>query len=213
MKNKKLSNGIKIPAIAIGTCLMGGNDYGPPDYSHDDEYINIIKEAIKLGFNHIDTAEMYGGGHTEELIGKAIKGFNRKKLFITTKVSPENLKYDNLIQSAKNSLKRLGTDYIDLYLIHRPNPEIPIKETMEAMNYLVNNKVVKSIGVSFFNITELKEAQKHSKYPIVANQLKFSLYKASDIKTIKYCQDKGIIVMAYKVFGRGKLTTHKISFL
>src|SRR3989344_5308838 len=148
MKNKKLSNGLKIPAIAIGTCLIGGNDYGPPDYSHDEEYIKVIKDSIKLGFNHIDTAEMYGGNHTEELIGKAIKGFDRKKLFITTKVSPENLRYKDLINSAKNSLKRLETNYIDLYLIHRPNPEISIEETMKAMNFLVDNNLVKNIGVS-----------------------------------------------------------------
>jgi len=213
VKCLKLKNNLKIPIIALGTCLIGGDDYGPPDYSKDEEYIKLFKQAIKLGLNHIDTAEMYGGNHTEELIGEAINGFDRKKLFITTKVSPQNLKYEDLINSAKNSLKRLGTDYIDLYLLHRPNPEIPIGETMKAMEFLVDNKLVKSIGVSFFNIEELKEAQKYCKYPIVVNQLKFSLWKASDIKTIKYCQENNIVVMAYKVFGRGKLTTDKIPFL
>src|SRR3989344_541042 len=120
MKTKKLKNGFEIPVLAIGTNLMGGEDYGPPDYSNDETYIKAIQDAIKLGYTHIDTAEIYGGDHTEELIGKAIKNFDRKDLFITTKVSKYNLKYADVISSAKNSLKRLSTDYIDLYLIHRP---------------------------------------------------------------------------------------------
>src|SRR3989344_4063598 len=213
MNKKKLSNGFEIPILGIGTCLMGGEDYGPPDYTQDSIYIEAIRKAIKLGYTHIDTAEIYGGNHTEELVGKAIKKFDRKKLFITTKVSKENLKYDEVISSVKNSLKRLGTDYIDLYLIHRPNPEIPIEETMEAMNSLVDNKLVRNIGVSAFDIEQMKEAQECSKYPIVANQLKFSLWKKSDIKTITYCQENNVIVIAYKVFGRGKLTTDKISLI
>ena len=210
METKKLPNGFEIPVLGIGTCLVGGLDYGPADYSQDEENVKAIQAAINVGYTHIDTAEMYGGNHTEELVGKAIKKFDRKKLFITTKVSPEHLGHDNLINSAKNSLKRLGTDYIDLYLLHRPNPEIPIKETMKAMNELVDKKLVRFIGVSFFNIEQMKEAQKCSKYPIVANELKYSLWKKSDLKTIEHCQENDIMVIAYKVFGRGKLTTHKI---
>lgn len=213
METKKIPNGFEIPVLGIGTCLMGGEDYGPPDYSNDELYINAIQEAIKLGYSHIDTAEIYGGNHTEELVGKAIKIFDRNKLFITTKVCKEHLKYDEVIASAKNSLKRLGTDYIDLYLLHRPNPEVPIKETMEAMTYLVDHKIIRFIGVSAFNIKQIKEAQKYSKYPIVTNQLKFSIYKKSDVETIKYCQNNNIIVTAYKIFGRGKIKTDKISLI
>ncbi len=213
MKTKKLLNGIELPVLGIGTCLMGGKDYGPPEYGNDDKYIKAIQEAIKLGYTHIDTAEIYGGNHTEELVGKAIKKFDREKLFITTKVSKEHLNYDDVISSAKNSLKRLGVVYIDLYLIHRPNPDISIKKTMKAMNFLVDNKFIRYIGVSAFNIEQMEEAQKYSKYPIVTNQLKFSLWKKSDIKTIKYCQENDIMVTAYKVFGRGMLKTDKISLI
>jgi diketogulonate reductase-like aldo/keto reductase len=213
MQTKKLPNGFEIPVLGIGTCLMGGEDYGPPDYSNDSQYVNAIQEAIKLGYTHIDTAEVYGGNHTEELIGKAIKNFDRKKLFITTKVCKEHLKYDDVIKSAKESLKRMGTSYIDLYLIHRPNPEIPIKETMAAMNFLADNKLIKYIGISAFDIDQTKEAQKYSKHPIVANQLKFSLWKTSDVKTIKYCQENDIMVIAYKVFGRGMIKTNKIPMI
>tara|TARA_Y100000310_G_C20441128_1_gene696181 strand:+ start:56 stop:886 length:831 start_codon:yes stop_codon:yes gene_type:complete len=213
METKKLPNGFEIPVLGIGTCLMGGEDYGPPRYSNDKMYINAIQEAIKLGYTHIDTAEIYGGNHTEELVGKAIKIFDRSRLFITSKLCKEHLKYDDVIASAKNSLKRMGTDYIDLYLLHRPNPNIPIKETMKAMNYLVDNKIVKFIGVSMFSIEQMQEAQRYSKYPIVTNQLKFSIYKKSDIKTVKYCQENNIIVTAYKIFGRGMIKTDKISLI
>ncbi len=147
------------------------------------------------------------------MVGKAIEDFDRKELFITNKVAKEHLKYDDVITSAKNSLKRLGTDYIDLYLLHRPNPDIPIKKTMEAMNYLVDNKIIRFIGVSMFNIEQMQEAQKYSKHPIVANQLKFNLWKKADVKTIKYCQENDIMVIAYKPFGRGLIDTEKISLI
>jgi len=210
MKSKKLSNGFELPVLAIGTHMMGGEDYGPPDFSDDKKYIEKIQQAIKLGYTHIDTAEIYGGGHTEELVGKAINKFNRKKLFLTSKVSKENLRYDDVINSAKMSLKRLGTDYIDLYLIHRPNPDIPIKETMKAMNYLVDNKIIRFIGVSMFNVQQMKEAQKYSRHPIVANQLKLNFWKKVNTPAIRYCQENDIMIIAYKPFGRGLIHTAKI---
>jgi len=213
MLYKKLPNGFKLPVLAIGTNLMGGEDRGPADYRKDKEYIKAIQEAVKLGYTHIDTAEIYGSGHAEELVGKAIKIFDRKKLFITTKVAKEHLRYSDVINSAKNSLKRLGTGYIDLYLVHAPNPEIPIKETMEAMDFLVDIKLVKTIGVSGFNAEQLKEAQKYLKHPIVANQLKYNLWAKIDIKAIEYCQKNSIMVIGYKPFGRGKLTEEKIGLL
>jgi diketogulonate reductase-like aldo/keto reductase len=115
------------------------------DFTDDKTSINTIKEAIKLGYTHIDTAELYGAGHSEELIGEAIQDFDRKQLFITSKVFKTNLRYDDLIKSAKESLKRLKTSYIDLYMIHVPNPEIDIKETMKAMDYLVEKNIIKYI--------------------------------------------------------------------
>ncbi|MDO8740948.1 MAG: aldo/keto reductase [Candidatus Woesearchaeota archaeon] len=209
MQTKRLSNGFKLQVLAIGTYGMGGEDC-KPDYSQDNKHIKAIQEAINMGYSHIDTAEIYGGGHTEELVGKAIKKFDRKKLFITTKVAKEHLKYDDLINSAKKSLQRLSINYIDLYLVHAPNPDISIKETMEAMNYLVDNGLIKNIGVSNFNLKQMKEAQKYSKHSIVANQLKYNLWaKFIDLKTILYCQQNDIMVIAYKPFGRGSLTKEK----
>jgi diketogulonate reductase-like aldo/keto reductase len=211
MKTKKIGD-FEIPVLGIGTFGMGGEH--EPDYSNDDACIKAIKEAIKLGYGYIDTAEIYSGGHAEELIGKAIKGIDRKKLFIVTKVFSNHLRYDDVINSAKNSLKRLGTDYIDLYLIHSPNPDIPLKETMKAMDYLADKKMIRFIGVSNFNIGQLKDAQKYSKHKIVVNDLKYHLWaKDIDKKTVEYCQNNNIIVIAHKPFGRGLISEQKIPVL
>lgn len=210
MDYKTIGN-IKIPVLGLGTWLIGGATEA--DYSNDENAIQAIKKAIELGYYHIDTAEYYGNGHCEELIGQAIKGIDRKSLFITSKVWETNLKYNDVIESAKKSLKRLGTDYIDLYLIHSPSTNIPIEETMKAFDYLVDNKMIKNIGVSNFKVTQLIKAQKHTKHKIVANQIEYSLLTRNkgkysgninmESETIPYCQENDIIIMAERPIERG----------
>lgn len=114
-----------MPVFGLGTWRMGGGYKKGTNTDKAD--INAIRAAIKLGVMHIDTAELYGEGHTEELVGKAIRGNDRKKLFIASKVNGQNLSYRNVINSCKASLKRLKTDYLDLYIIHWPNHKISIK--------------------------------------------------------------------------------------
>ena len=159
--------------LGLGTWEVGGRM--SRDTSRDAEAITAIKKAIELGYTHIDTAEMYGGGHSEELVGLAINDFDRDSLFITTKVLPEHLRYKDVIKSAEGSLKRLKTDYIDLYLIHIPNPKIPIKETMQAMDLLLSQQKIRFIGVSNFSCQQLKEAQGSTENKIVNNQIEYNL--------------------------------------
>lgn len=210
MKFKRLGNTEeKIPAIGMGTWGIGG--YSTPDYSMDDLAINVLRKGIELGMSLIDTAEMYGGGHSEEVVGEAIKKFKREDVFIVTKVLPEHLWYKDLIQSAYNSLKRLNTNYIDLYLIHAPNPEIPISETMKAMEELVDSRIVKYIGVSNFNVSQMDEARKHLKNTdIVVNQVEYSLIERRIEKDIiPYCMRNKITVMAYCPLARGLLARNE----
>lgn len=205
MEFKKLSKSLKIPVLGIGTAGMGGEH--KKDISKDKLCIQIIKTAIKMGITHIDTAELYGAGHSEEIVGKAIKGENRKKLFITTKVWKDNLRYDDVINSANNSLKRLGVNYIDLYLIHRLNRKIPLRETMNAMDYLVKKNKIKFIGVSNFSVKKLNKAQSYLKHKIVVNQIEYNLLKRSPEKNLlNYCQKNNILIIAYQPFAGGKLT-------
>lgn len=213
MEYKSLFDGSKIPVIGLGTWRIGGAM--EPDCSKDEESIQAIKEAINLGYIHIDAAEMYGGGHTEELIGEAIKDLDRSTLIITSKVYNTNLKYEDVISSCKKSLERFKTDYLDIYLIHAPNSEIPIEETMKAMDYLVENKIVKYIGVSNFTVEEMKEAQKYSRNKIAFNQIEYNLLtrnksnygnnKNMELETVPYCQENNIIIMAERPIERGLL--------
>jgi diketogulonate reductase-like aldo/keto reductase len=210
MELKELNNtGIKIPVIGMGTWEIGGRF--SPDYSMDEHYIEILREGIKLGMSLIDTAEMYGAGHSEEIVGEAIKIFPRESVFIVTKVLPENLKYKDLINAAHKSLKRLKTDYIDLYLIHAPNPKIPIKETMKAMEKLVEEKIVKFIGVSNFNVYQMEEARAHlSNTDIVVNQVEYHLlYRKAEKDVLPYSIKNKITLMAYSPLARGLLAKNE----
>lgn len=219
MDYKTLTNNFKIPVIGLGTWGIGG--FMETDSSTDEEGIQAIKDAIELGYTHIDTAELYGAGHTEELIGNAIKDLDRSKLIITSKVFKTNLKHDDVIASCKKSLEKLQTDFIDIYLIHAPNPEIPLEETMRAMDYLVEQGMVKFIGVSNFSVEQMQEAQKYSKNKIVANQIPYNLATRNtnldrntgrvgscinmESEIIPYCQKNDIIIMAYRPIERGFL--------
>ena len=199
---KTLSCGFEMPALGIGTYSFGG-EY-ERDESKRDEWIEAIKDAIALGYTHIDTAEIYGAGFTEELIAEAIQGVDRAKLFLTSKVWPTNFSYDSVLKSAKDSLKRLNTTYLDLYLLHSFSKDVPLSETMRAMNELVEAGLVKHIGVCNFTSEQLIEAQKVSKAKIVVNQMKHSLWVKNkpDIDTFRFCQENDIMITAYKIFGR-----------
>ncbi len=200
----------RIPAIGLGTWKIGGNFV--PDYSKDTLWIDALRYGIeysieKIGFALIDTAELYGAGHSEELVGEAIKDFPRERVFIVTKVKSENLRYERVIRSAKASLERLKTNYIDLYLVHWPNPRIPLSETMRALEKLYNEGIVRYIGVSNFDVRLMEEARTYlSVTDIIVNQIKYSLLdRHAEKEIIPYCQKEKIIVMAYTPLEHGKV--------
>src|SRR5665213_2902564 len=129
---KKLKNGFELPVYGLGIWQMGGRFES--DTSKDREEVAAIRAAIDAGVTHVDTAESYGNGHAEELLKQAIEDYDRTKLFIATKVSAQNQGYEVFHRAFSASLKRLGTDYVDLYMLHRyPEPGISIVDTMKAM--------------------------------------------------------------------------------
>ncbi len=219
MEFKELADGVKIPVLGIGTWKMGGGLRA--DRTQDKECMLAIKTAVRLGMTHIDTAELYGNGHAEELVGEAIKEFDREALFITTKVKWSNMRYKDVIEAAKRSLKRLKTNYIDLYLVHTPNRSIPIEETMKAMDYVAENELARFIGVSNFSVEQIEEAQQHAKNKIVANEIEYNLLvrdlgqhtKDMESKIIPYCQKKGILIIAYRPLAKGELAKPGIKLL
>ena len=202
---KKLKNGFALPEIGLGTWHMGGREEA--NNENDEKDIAGIRAAIEAGITHIDTAESYGDGHAEELVGEAIQGLNRKKLFITSKVSGWNQEHEKELQSCKTSLAHLRTDYLDLYLLHEFPPDYPLKRAVEALDKLVDDGLVKRIGVSNFGIAHLKEAQSYTKHRIVCNQVHYNLQvrEVEQKGLLDYCQKNDILLAAYRPIGKGKL--------
>jgi len=201
-----LADGTRIPVLGLGTWGIGGREQ--PDDTRDDEAISAIQMAIDLGLTHIDTAEYYGAGHCEELVGRAIQGINRRKIFITTKVWPTHLAKKDLRTSLTGSLKRLGTDYVDLLLIHWPNPEIPLRETMRTLEKCVDEGYLSHIGVSNFSPQLMNEAQSYLKERWIAvNQVEYSLVDQKPrMELLPNCRKTGVLLVAYRPLGRGILT-------
>lgn len=185
------------------------------DYSDEKKYINAIRLSVSLGMNFIDTAEIYGNGYSEKIIGKSVSGI-RDKVFIATKVSPEHLSYDDVIKSADASLYRLNTEYIDLYQIHWSNPRINLDETMLAMEKLVKEGKVRYIGVCNFNLKKFQEAQALlCRNKIISIQTEYNLFDRNiENDMLPYCEVNNMITIAYAPLGQGKIASEKkIEFL
>ncbi|MEI6835766.1 MAG: aldo/keto reductase [Candidatus Falkowbacteria bacterium] len=211
---KKLNSGFEIPVLGFGTWLMGGRMKKEIGYDENND-IEVIKKTIELGGYRFDTAEMYADGYSEEILGKALMGVDRNSLFVTSKVSPNNLAYDDVISSCKKSLERLQMSYLDLYLVHMPNPDIPIEETMKAFDYLKEQGLVKNIGVCNFNVERLIEAQSQTKNKIVLNQVHYNLiFREPELKgVIEYCQNNDIFIEAWRPVQYGSLAKKGITIV
>lgn len=209
MKTETTHN-VTLPKIGFGTAKVGGNII--QSHSREAEYLAALRSALELGYTHFDTAEIYALGYAEELIGRAIRemGTKRENLFITSKVWPTNLSYKGVLRACENSLRRLGTDYLDLYLVHWPNPFVPLKGTFRALNQLVRGGRVRHVGVSNFDVKRLKEAGSLSETPIIANQIPYSLTARSYVQNgaLEYCQQNDILVTAYTPVDHGHLQVH-----
>ena len=144
-------NNEKLPAVGIGTWHMGDSKN-----TRQDE-IKAIQAAINAGATAIDTAEMYGNGLSEKLVGEAIRAFKRDQLFIIDKVLPSNASHAQLEKSLDRSLQLVGTDYFDLYLLHWRSGTIPLAETVDEMERMVTKGKIKSWGVSNFDTTDMQE--------------------------------------------------------
>lgn len=226
MEYRKLGNSeLEISAIAFGAWAIGGWMWGGAD---EKEAVLGIEKAYDLGMTTIDTAPVYGFGKSEEIVGKSIKG-KRDKIQLFTKYGlrwdtsegkfyfssdnnegkPLNIhKYagkQSVIQECENSLKRLKTDYIDLYQIHWPDPTTRIEETMEAVIRLLEQGKIRYAGVSNYGIDELKEALKFT--GIVSDQVPFSMVNREiEKELIPYCKKQDIGILAYSPLQRGLLT-------
>ncbi len=186
----KTAGGASIPALGLGTWKMKGK-----------ECKRSVRQAIEIGYRHIDTAVFYGN---EAEVGEAIASFDREKIFLTTKIWKDKLGYRDFKDSAEASLRRLDTEYVDLILIHWPNPEIPLEETVRAMNELAEEGKVRNLGVSNFGIDQLEGARELSSYPIVTNQVKYHL-GTDRSSLLEYCRTEDVLLTSYSPLGQGEI--------
>lgn len=202
---KKLKCGFKMPLFGLGTWMMGGDSKRDPDNNGQADIASLIC-GMEHGLKHIDTAEMYAEGFAEEISGQAIKGHLRDNLFITSKVWFDDLSYDGVLRAAENSLKRLGTSYLDLYLIHKANDQFPLAETMKAFERLMDRGLIKNIGVSNFSVERFKRAQQLCKYKIVVNQVHYNLLsREPENGLLEFCQKNDVMLVAWRPLGKGAI--------
>lgn len=185
-----LPSGDEMPIVGIGTWDL-----------HGETIRHSVRSALEAGYTHIDTAEGY---QNETEIGDVLTDYNRENLFLTSKVLPSNLNYDSVVESCERSLDELGTDYLDLYLIHWPNPAISLRETLSAMEYLHDQGTVRNIGVSNFSAYQLSNAHHISNIPIAVNQIEFHpWFQRSDL--VEYCRETDVIVEAAAPLARTEI--------
>lgn len=214
MKYKFLGkNKLKVSSLGLG-CMSMSEFYGTAA-DNEESKLNI-KRAYELGINHFDTADIYGHGHNELLLGEAIKDFNRNKIVIATKCGLVRGEPDGAIigvdsspqyikKSCEASLRRLGVDYIDLFYLHRVNPQVPLEMCIGALAELVNNGKVLHIGLSGVDANIISQANEI--YPITAIQSEYSIWTRDEEKTvIPLCKSLDIGFVAYSPIGRGFLS-------
>jgi 2,5-diketo-D-gluconate reductase B len=184
------AHGAEIPAIGFGTSSLGNCG-------------EIVAAALKLGYRHIDTAWKYG---TERGVGEGIRAARvpRDEIFLTTKVSHENLRTDDFARSVDESLKNLGVDFVDLLLVHWPNPEIPLADPIAGLARAKRQGLARHVGVANFNIALLDQAISLCPEPLVTLQAEFHAH-LDQTKLAEACRRRGLILTAYCPLGRGRL--------
>jgi aryl-alcohol dehydrogenase-like predicted oxidoreductase len=200
---------IQVSAVGLGLMSMSGI-YGNAD---DNESIGVIHHALDRGINHLDSSDMYGWGHNEQLLGKALKG-RRDQAIVATKFGQTKSadgkqgvdgRPEYVTQACEASLKRLGIEVIDLYYQHRVDPAVPIEDTVGAMKRLLEQGKVRALGLSEANPQTIRRA--HQVHPIAVVQNEYSLlYRKEGEETLAACRELGITLVAYAPLGRSLLT-------
>lgn len=195
------SSGIVISRITHGCMELGG---GPWETRNDEHNIELLHTAFDHGVTTFDTAESYGGGHSEEVVGRAFHGM-RDKVVLCTKVSREHLHKADVIAACEGSLKRLGTDYIDLYYIHWPNAEIAIEETMEAFTLLKQQGKIRAIGVSNFNKAQMEAVCRCAQLDGLQPEYNL-LTRGIEAEDLPFCAEHNVSVLTYNSIAKGILS-------
>ncbi|MDY6282986.1 MAG: aldo/keto reductase [Erysipelotrichaceae bacterium] len=207
MKTVRLNDGTMIPALGQGTWEMGEDPV-----KHDQE-LAALRYGIEHGMTLIDTAEMYGEGKSEQLVGEVIRGYDRSKLYLVSKVYPWNAGREHIFTSCEQSLKRLGTNYLDLYLLHWRG-DIPLQETVSCMEELVQHGLIHHWGVSNFDVSDMDELMAAGGRNCVTDQVLYHLgSRGVEYDLVPWLKKHGMLTMSYSplvrtVELRKRIVTH-----
>lgn len=201
---------IEISEITLGLWNLSGDDtWGD---QQEQAAINTIHEAIDVGITTFDNAEMYGDGYAEELLGRALKSVNRERVTIASKVTPDSLRYDDVIESCNQSLERMNTDYLDIYYIHWPNRDVPFAETLRALAALKREGKIREVAISNFGPKDIErifatiERKSIDVYPVL-NQVPYNLlFRAIEYDIIPQCAAYDVGITTYSSLLHGILT-------
>lgn len=207
MKTVRLKDGTVIPALGQGTWEMG------EDPSKHEQELGALRYGIEHGMTLIDTAEMYGEGKSEQLVGEAVRGYDRSKLYLVSKVYPWNAGREHIFKSCEQSLKRLGTDYLDLYLLHwRGN--VPLAETVSCMEELVQQGLIRHWGVSNFDVSDMEDLMAAGGEDCVTDQVLYHLgSRGVEYDLVPWLKKHNMLTMSYSplvrtVELRKRIVTH-----
>lgn len=194
----RLKNGAEVPALGLGTWYLGD------DAGRRAREIAALRTGIEKGMTLVDTAEMYGGGRSERLVGEAIKGTERGRLFIVSKVLPNNAGRRGIFRSCEESLQRLGTDYLDLYLLHWRG-SVPLAETVECMEKLERDGMIRGWGVSNFDTDDMEELRrvKGGDGCLVNQVLYHAASRGIEYELLPWMRARGVALMAYCPLAQG----------
>jgi aryl-alcohol dehydrogenase-like predicted oxidoreductase len=202
----RASTSMQLPKVGIGT--IGAGSRATATELSIKERLDSFALALDLGANLYDVGEDYEGGLTEEILGRFAKG-QRQRLLIATKFTPQHAAYSALLQAAEDSLRRLQTDYIDLYQMHWPNPAVPLDETMTALERLLQDGKIRSIGLSNCSMQYARRANAYlEKSEIATNQVKVNAFDRPTIREPGYFEEAGrarMVTIAYGVFSQGRM--------
>ena len=186
---------MRVPKLGFGTWRLSGRDCS-----------DGVADALAAGYRHVDTASMYGN---EGDVGRGLRasGVDRSEVFLATKVWPDDLAPDRVRASLERSLRELGTDYVDLFLIHWPNPRIPLAATLEAMTALREEGGTREIGVSNFTAAQFREALDLA--PVIVNQVEYHVY-LDQSALLEVCRARNAELCAYRPLGKGQVTSDPV---
>ncbi|MBT5107637.1 MAG: aldo/keto reductase, partial [Rhodospirillaceae bacterium] len=193
----------KAPTIAAQDAQMPVVGYGTMLFPEPERAVELVVHALQCGYRHIDTARKYG---SEQWVGDGIRasGLPREDIWVTSKVTEENAQADDFARSLDTSLKTLGLDYVDLLLIHWPQPNVPLEETLGALARAKREGLAKNIGVSNFTVALLDEAAGTCPEPLFTNQIEYHAYIRQD-KIIAACRKHGLLVTCHAPLARGEV--------